>query len=242
MDCSKSAQLALILIPCCREKRISDPGVEAPPIQGIVSLRESLIDHIIKTPELAKRAENQGGILNREAPRTPARELYCGNLFQACCQALFEKHPSIHILVVSALYGLTRLGENLRQYELTMSDKLWDGRLIYRFWENTGLSGVLRQYVRDYDISCVWSLLPDTQEAPYHRVFRQFWLNPDGAKCYRVKVFLDNGASAGQGCGRKRGEWLNQIISTNPALLCEPKLLPQKFRNIPGFRFDYVQA
>jgi len=75
MDCSKSAQLALILIPCCREKRISDPGVEAPPIQGIVPLRESLIDHIIKTPELAKRAENQEGILNHEAPRTPAREL-----------------------------------------------------------------------------------------------------------------------------------------------------------------------
>jgi hypothetical protein len=123
-----------------------------------------------------------------------------------------------------------------------MSNKIWDGRSIHQFWKDSGLSHVLRQFVYDHDVSYVWSLLPDAQEFPYYHIFRQFWLNPEDVKCYWVKVFLDNGASAGAGSGRKRGEWLNEIMMTNPAFLYDPELPPKGFINIPGVQFCYAQA
>jgi hypothetical protein len=169
-------------------------------------------------------------------------ELYCGDLFQKCRQALRNRPPNVHILIVSAFYGLTRLEENLAKYELKMADRLWDGRTIQKFWQDERLSDFLQQYVYDHNILHVWSLLPDAQEVPYHRIFREFWRNPEGVKCYWVKVFVDNGASAGQGSRGKRGEWLNEIVMANPALLCEPNLLPKEFTKIPGVRFEYLQA
>ena len=238
----EDAKSALVLIPCCKEKCTGSPEPGDDPIQGISPLRERLWGHIVQTPELSRRPENQRGILNANAPQTPAKTLYRGQFYQACSGALSAKPANVHILIVSAFYGLAQLEESLAEYELTMADRLQSGHRVYQFWTDGRLSDVLRQYVLGHNISFVWSLLPDSQDFPYHRIFRQFWQNPDGIECYHVKVFVDSGTSAGSGSGRKRGEWLNEIMTTNPALLCQPKLLPKEFKRIKGYQFKYVPA
>jgi len=242
MPCHVSAPIALVLLPCCKDKKIGKEVSEGSEIPGISSLRESLLKLIANTPKLADRRENRQGILNPQAPRTYARELYCGDLYKACTKALVNSHPNLQILIVSAFYGLVCLEESVSQYDLTMADRLCDGRLIYQFWKDAGLSKLLRQYIGDHNISHVWSLLPDASITPYHRVFREFWQNSGGVECRWVKVFRDDGTSVGSGSGRKRGEWLNEITSADVALLCKPAAMPNKLPKISNFRFRYEKV
>ena len=123
--------VALVLIPCSKKKQISNPGVGANIIPGMVPLRKFLYDQIIQTPELAERPENRQGILNPQAPRTLARMLYCGKLHRDYRQSLFKKQTNVHILIVSAFYGLVRLEENIAEYVLTMANELQSGCQVY---------------------------------------------------------------------------------------------------------------
>lgn len=244
---SDSAKKALVLVPCCKEKCVGSAGVGIEPIKGISSLRQYLLDCITKTINLASRPRNSCGILNSNAPRTPAAKLYCGKFYKPCSQAISTKYANVHILIVSAFYGLAQPEENLAEYELEMKDEMKDalgsGQKIYQFWIKAGLPGILRQYILDHKISFVWSLLADSHDYPYHRVFHQFWLMPpEGVKCYHVKALNANGKSVGSGSAQKRGEWLNEVFTTNPDLLCLPDSLPNSFQSIKGFSFHYAPA
>lgn len=239
---SDSTKKALVLIPCSATKQIGSPGGKVEPVRGISPLRERLRSLIAKTPELAGRPENQRGILDANAPLTVARTLYSGKFYQYCPQALSRQYDNVDILIVSAFYGLAQLEESLAKYNLEMKDALGSGQKIHQFWADGNLSDVLRQYVHDHGISFVWSLLPNSTDYPYHQTLASFWSKPEDVKCYHVKVYKAEGKPAGSGSGQKRGEWLNEVLTTDPGLLCLPSSLPNGFQNIKGFSFCYVPA
>lgn len=51
------------------------------------------------------------------------------------------------VVIVSALYGLVAPDESIRDYDLTMSGRLPDGRAVWRWWRDRGLGQLVTEYV-----------------------------------------------------------------------------------------------
>ena len=104
-----------------------------------------------------EKPENQRGVLNPSASLTRAIDLYVGNFYRKARKVLLDilygKYPYVHVLIVSALYGLVKLDEELREYELAMNDKLVDGMRVYRFWQREGLWRILLDYIHENGIT-----------------------------------------------------------------------------------------
>jgi hypothetical protein len=238
----KQNRNALLLIPCCKQKKVVVSHGKTQIFSGMQPLRNQLLQHIRKTRALAKKAENQRGILNSNAPSTQAIDLYIGNFYKVACKHLRTimtgQYTSIHILILSAFYGLTKPNERLKEYELQMGDTLHNGIKVYQFWQQSQLWKKLQNYIRQNNIFFVWSLLPDSLPSfPYHRVFNNLWrqLRNTQIQCFHVKV-----PGAGTGTGYKRAEWLVEILNANPNYLTETPFPPSQLRGIPKYKFNYV--
>lgn len=231
---------ALVLIPGCKEKRVESAEATAEgPVPGILPIRDRLVQLLERTPHLASIPENKTGILDPRAKRVPACKLYQGKLYQKCEWVLQRNHVDVQVLIVSALYGLVRPGEAVKNYDLSMGNRLHDGPPVYKFWMNEELDNVLRDHVETNEISFVWSLLPDSMPMfPYHRIFDRFWSNPGTVHCYKVEV-----SPGGSVIGQRRGEWLDVVLRSNPRWLSTfPLQLPEKFSSIPGYSFRYESS
>lgn len=230
------------MIPCCREKYNIPVQGDGKPLGNIHNLRSQLLDMIKHTSDLASKRENKNGVLNPMSSTTQAIELYKGNFYKVAGESLKRimagVYPSVHVLIVSAFYGLARLNENLKQYELQMGDRLINGMAVHKFWQHHELWKILSSFIHENNITHVWSVLPDSSpHFPYHRVFSPLWkqLGNTKTKCFHLKV-----PGAGVGIGFKRAQWLENVININPNyLLCEP-FPPPQFDNITGYRFEYV--
>jgi hypothetical protein len=239
----KQNQNVLLLIPCCKQKNVVAFQGQSQGIPGIQLLRNQLFHYIQNTQVLANRAENQRGILNIGAPLTQAIDLYTGIFYQVANNSLRAimtgKYPSIHVLIVSAFYGLAKLDEGLKEYELQMGDTLHTGIKVYQFWQQNRLWQILQNYIIQNNITHIWSLLPDSLPSfPYHRVFNPLWkiLRNTQIRCFHVQV-----PDARTGTGYKRAQWLVEILNTNPCYLVGlPSYPPQQLRSIPGYIFNYV--
>jgi len=130
------------------------------------------------------------------------------------------------MLIVSALYGLVKLNEGIKEYELTMTDRLVNGMKVYRFWQREGLWEILLEYIKENGINCVWSLLPSSRY-PYHQVFEELWrtLERTSVRCVHVKV-------SGSAAGIKLAEWLKHMVE-NPHLVQSTQA---------GSNFQYVSC
>jgi hypothetical protein len=176
----KKSQNALVLIPCCKQKNVTPFQGQSQPILNIQPLRIQLLQQIQHTSALANRPENQRGILNPNAPLTQSINLYVGNFYRVTGSSLHAimagRYPSIHVLIVSAFYGLAKLDEGLKGYELQMGDTLHSGIKVYQFWQRNNLWQILQNYINQNNITYVWSLLPDSlPSSPYHCVFNGLW-------------------------------------------------------------------
>lgn len=209
---------ALVLIPCCARKKES--ATNSPfslPLEGLSDMRSELAARVWNTPWLLDRADNRRNLNGAMGTRTLALDLYAGKLYQPCRTALaevaLELHPSVRILIVSALYGLVRLDEGIKTYELQMSDQLLNGERIREYWQANGLSSILARYVEKIEIKFIWSLLP---KIDYHAVFSDFWIRArdKSIECFRVDI-----PGVGQASGYLRGKWLGYIIKANPQYL-----------------------
>ena len=232
---------ALVLIPCCKSKNVYPiSSTLSTPLPGINNLRNKLLKLLKATPSLRERPENRRGVLNPDAPLTRAVDLYVGNFYRKAKKVLLDilhgKYPHIHVLIVSALYGLVKLDEGIKEYELAMNDRLANGMKVYRFWQREGLWRILLGYIRRNRITHIWSLLPSSLEYPYHQVFEELWrtLGNTPIKCTHVEI-----PGAGSGAGIKRAEWLMHIVENNPLYLVEQPPPPQKLEQIPGYTFQY---
>ena len=233
---------ALILIPCCKRKNVySTNNALSTPLPGINDLRNKLLRLLQATPSLREKPENRRGILNPNAPLTRAIDLYAGNFYRKTRKVLLNilhgKYPHIHVLIVSALYGLVKLDEGIKEYELTMYDKLVNGIRVYRFWQREGLWKILLNYIHENNITHIWSLLPSSIQYPYHQVFEELWKNlrKTTIKCIHVKI-----PEARSSTGIKFGEWLVHIIEDNPLYLVHQPPPPQKLEQIPNYTFQYL--
>ncbi|MCX9011658.1 MAG: peroxide stress protein YaaA [Candidatus Methanoperedens sp.] len=232
---------ALILIPCSKQKNIVPVQGNAQPLPDTQLLRYQLLQLIQQTPNLVNRQENQRGILNIDAPVTQSINFYVGQFYRVAGNVLHEvlsgQYPSINVLIVSALYGLIELDENLSEYELQMGDRLNNGMKVYNFWQRVQLWQILQNYIIQNNITHVWSLLPDSMpDYPYHRIFNELWKQFRNTKtqCFHVQV-----PGAGTGTGYKRSEWLVETLNTNPDYLHGISSPPNQLRNIPGYEFRY---
>ena len=233
---------ALILIPCCKTKNVYPTNnTLSAPLLGIDDLRNKLLKLLQATPSLREKPENQRGVLNPNAPLTRAIDLYAGPFYKKTKKVLLDvlhgKHPHIHVLIVSALYGLVKLDEGIKEYNLTMYDKLVNGIRVYRFWQREGLWKILLDYIHKNNITHIWSLLPSSTQYSYHQVFEDLWrtLRNTPIKCIHVEV-----PEAGSGTGIKRAEWLVHIIEDNPLHLVHQPPPPQKLEQIPNYTFQYL--
>lgn len=234
---------ALVLIPCCSQKRGLPPG-EAPvprvlPLTGVDALRGRLW-------EVLRGQSNPppGPWIAPDEPAAPAYQLYRGVPYR-----LLGEHwrqllggGAIELLIVSAAYGLVLPTEILTEYDLTMGQKLDSGGRVFHFWQQQGLAEVLREYVRSREISHVWSLLPDgaLSNTQYQRVFNGFWRRPEGAKCRWVKAYNADGRSAGSGSGDCRGRWLSAVLQKEPGLLTAgDEHMPDAEELVPGFTMRF---
>jgi len=233
---SKRNQNALVLVPCCKQKSVSPfQGQFQQPLHGLQPLRNQLLQQVQQTPNLAALPQNNQGILNPNAPLTRAVDLYVGKFYQVAGAILrgilTGRYPSVHILIVSAFYGLVRLGEGLKEYELQMGNRLQNGLKVYKFWQQLGLWQILHNYIVFNYIAYVWSLLP----VPYHRVFSNLWkaLRNTQIHCYHVQA-----PRAGRSISRIRARWLVDIIRINPNYLIAAPFPPNQLGSIP-YNFHY---
>ena len=220
------------------------------PLENLEGIRNQLLLLVQNSPTLANRSENQRGILNQNAVMTRTIDLYVGSFYQTLGDTLVDitegNYPGINILVVSAFYGLVQLNEGLREYDLQMGDQLVNGTKIYQFWQRQALWHILQHYIFENNISYIWSLLSDSSPLfPYQRVFTHYWKllkKQRTIKCFHLKVFKDNGQSAGSGSGKKRAEWLRKILHTNQDYLMGHPMPPEQIANIQRFVFKYVRC
>lgn len=215
---------ALILIPCSSSKtqpRAPAPGAE--PLEGLSGMREALLSKLGPMRDLNELPANRKGVGDPSPPAVPAIDLYSGKLHTAASRSLRAvadgAHPDVEVLIVSAIYGLVRLTEPIRQYDLTMADPIGDGRRVFQYWTDAGLCNVLEAHIEEEGITNVWSLLPDSapsssqRGSPYHRVFKPSWsrLGTGVPVCLRV---MPTGAA--NATGRRRGRWFDHVLDRMP--------------------------
>jgi len=235
---------ALILIPCCKTKIVlPENRFFSSLLEGMQGLRTQLLELINDTRDIADRPENKRGILDATVPLTAALDLYSGGFYQIArkCLALCldNRIQSINVLIVSAFYGIVELYEGLRIYDLTMADRLIDGKQIWQFWRDKTLSQIISHYVFRNNISHIWSLLPNSPQFPYHKIFNDLW---DISHFYELSCYHVNVPNAGSGTGIKRAEWLREALSYNSGYLTANPFPPAQFSTIPGFSYVYERC
>ena len=90
----------------------------------------------------------------------PGYRRYHGGIYQGA--ALEERWPlpgACRVLVVSALYGLVDLGDDVREHEIKMRDRLPDHKPVWRWWWEAGLSLILDEAVQALEPNEVHNLL-----------------------------------------------------------------------------------
>lgn len=232
---------ALILIPCSESKKESMPvSPFSLPIESLSDMRNELAAMVRDTPQLINKPENKKTLVDGAGSITLAMDLYNGRLYQSCRAALTKvasgRHPSVHILIVSAFYGLVRLDEGIKIYELQMGDKLSNGESISAYWQANGLSSILVQYVSRMGINVIWSLLPKTG---YHTAFTDFWLTArdKSIDCFRVDI-----PGVGQASGYLRGRWVDYMIRLNPRYLLRNPEPPLDIPDVSPRPFAYPRC
>lgn len=235
---------ALVLIPCSEQKNVAGVQGLGQPFMNIQNLRNRLLQIVQLTPNLADRPENLRGILNPNAVLTRAIDLYKGRFYakggNSLRAILSGSHPSTSVTIVSAFYGLVKLDEDLKEYDLKMGDTLHNGMKVYEFWQQNQLWQILLNHITQNSITHVWSLLPDSlPDVPYHRVFNQLWrvLRNTQVQCFHAEVL-----GAGSGTGFKRAEWLNAVLNANPQYLVGMPFPPVRFPAIPRCTFNYARC
>jgi len=227
-----SKQNFLILIPCSKRKispgqanyQSSVSNVQpSSDIPAINELREELLELIKATPKLANREENKNGILNQSSRSVKAIDLYDGNFHRKVKDRLRSSECKDRVLIVSALYGLVKLDEYLKLYDLGIKDEQEstnkEKNSVYKFWENSNLNDILYDYIESNNISNVWSLLP----IDYHNVFKNLWndLGEEGISCFHI--LIPNGGNA---INYKKADWLNSFLKNG----CISKIDGVEFR------------
>lgn len=95
------------------------------------SSRSGLLSRIRETAWIAERKENLEEALNEAGALFSAVELYHGQFYRKNDEIIHdlarENNPSLHLLIVSALYGLVGLNKPISIYDLKTGKRLQGG-------------------------------------------------------------------------------------------------------------------
>jgi len=213
---------ALIIIPCSCAK-VSKPLINynqsASALNGVAHLRQKLLNALLQEQEFISNKKNQNGVLNANSSYTIACELYDGKMYAKIKDVIRliakNQYPDINILILSALYGIVQLNEELQLYDLTMgtsiANQVKSDNKVYKVWKKSNLSDIVYQYITNQKINNVWSLLPDSMPYPYHQVLTSLWkqLCQNNISCYHVFP----GKEKNQCAGLYRGLWLDCMLN-----------------------------
>ena len=243
---------ALIIIPCSATKVLKpliNYNQSAIALNGVGLLRQNLLNALLQDRAFISNPTNQSGVLSANSSKTIACELYNGKMYskiKGMTRLIAQnQHPDIHILILSALYGIVQLNEELQLYDLTMGTSIANqaksDNKVYKAWKKSNLSDIVFQYITNQEINNVWSLLPDSMpKFPYHRVLTSLWkrLCQNNISCYHIFP----GKEKNQCAGLYRGLWLNwmlhEYISNNANyILNNPK--PSAILSGIGTTYEY---
>jgi cytoplasmic iron level regulating protein YaaA (DUF328/UPF0246 family) len=218
------AERTLILVPCCLRKKPDDTGDtgDTPDYDRRFCITNYLSkDKAKKLMELrrlvARNLEAGPDIGSETLQATQVRymrayERYRGQLYSKISRESWEKlngHSDLSLIIVSALYGILRHDEFIRNYDRKMTDKI-EGRQLKTWWKNKGLCDILLDYVKRNKIEVVHDFLSeDYSEAikPFQSKIKELGLRYE---YHKLSEF-------GSGSNYYRGEEVNELIQTFPS-------------------------
>lgn len=200
----------LVLIPCCAKKRSGG----APNFDQPSRLKDGLSDASYRRLLSARR--KLAATLNyppgpdlgfdHQHPHNqflPAYKRYIGLIYSESHLEELYPRSNLKILIVSALYGLVDADDPIRNYNLTMDDKI-NGSKVLRFWQELHLGEILCEYVHNTAPASVYDLLTEN----YRKAVPSWPGCPDITR----QVIIPDFPGRGFYVLRQRGKYLKKLL------------------------------
>lgn len=211
------AEKILILIPCSDLKTLG----------GILRYDKSrcVINYLSpdmgeKLMELRRRVavafkEKLGPDIGFDQPVTQieymeAYKRYSGNLYSRITKSSWENlnhSQNLSLLIISALYGVVRHDEPIRNYNRSMNRDKIEGKLLKTWWREHGLYDVLLDYIITNNVKVVHDFLSlNYSEA--------VWPLQSEARRIGVNYIVHDYSGLGSGSNYRRGEDVQELIQS----------------------------
>ena len=208
--------MEVILVPCSGRKRPGGRNAFEAPAWLDRSLRPEARDRLLAArrelgtffglppaPDLGFSASQ------RDVGFLPAWERYDGNVFRAAnFRDLYAKCQGKIVMIVSALYGLLRAEDPIRDYSLMMDCKGPDGLRLVTWWKHRGLGQLVAE--------CALSFRPPVVHDLLSGAYRKA-LAPWPASPIREVIHQDQFPGQGIGADHARGRQLRKILEDSEA-------------------------
>jgi len=203
----------LIIIPCCGSKK-SGGIIECNAKDSIfnfltdgskkhlLSLRRKLFNYFSLPLREDIAYSNKDSIYYMEAHKR-----YTGTYSQIYRKiSLFsweklEKTQNLDLVIISALYGLLKYNEPIRDYNKTMKDKI-QHQTLKVWWRNNNLCAILKDYIKKNKISELHNVLSNDYNEALLGCFNNI----------HIEYFYHDFSKYKSGSNAHRGEWINTFI------------------------------
>ncbi|MCX5783776.1 MAG: hypothetical protein NTW04_04995 [Elusimicrobia bacterium] len=194
----KTTKKALLLIPCARKRSNYNTRANtniAPIHQGIITLRNTIRKH--------------GVMPTAGSPYIQALEHYGGQFYTYNARMFLRnvvanKFPQLDVLIVSGCYGLLKIDEPIQDYNVDIRNR-FSGQRLDRLLVSCGIIDILRDHIKNNNITHVWSLLPQSE----HDMFFDYRNHQNGVICCHVK------SGQGNSVVGRRSAWMVYTTQTN---------------------------
>ena len=205
----------LILIPCCSSK---SPG-------GIRKYDRSscIVNYLspdagnklmaLRRQVAAAFKEMPGPDVGFERPEVrieymKAYKRYRGNIYSRITESSWEKLNSsqnLKLLIVSALYGVVKHDETIRNYNIRMDKNKIEGKLLKTWWRKHGLCDIILDYIVTNKVEVVHDFLSSSYSEA---------VEPLQSEVQRIGVdyITHDYSGLGSGSNYYRGEDVQRLI------------------------------
>ncbi len=112
-----------------------------------------------------------------------------------------EKTPQLDLVIVSALYGIVRFNEPIRNYNRTMKDKV-QNQTLKTWWRKHGLCEIVRGYIENNRITELHNVLSNDYNDALRGCFE---------KVFTTYVYHDF-SEYRSGSNAHRGKWVDTFV------------------------------
>ena len=207
----------LILIPCSKSKKSGGAPFYERANCIVNYLSQSAERRLI---ELRRRVavalrETLGPDVGVETTETQikfmrAYDRYSGNLYSKISKSAWEKlnrSQNLGLVIVSALYGILKHNELIRDYNRAMDRDKVEGVLLKTWWNTQGLHEILLDYIADNEIKVVHDFLSKNYS-------EAIWPLQSRAEELGIEYVKHGYSGFGSGSNCRRGEDVERLIKT----------------------------